>query len=170
MPQAAPIPASAGQFTGGSVTTAITAPDATAVTIKGNLAAGTAGADVILGSTATRTGTTNLVSFVNNATEKAAIDQTGKVLATESIGLSFLGDTDTGLNHPNADHATLCAGNAQIFGVRRESATNKIGFFSTVAAAPVAQQTVTGSKGSNAALTSLLTALAAYGLIVDSSS
>lgn len=36
-------------------------------------------------------------------------------------------------------------------------------------AAPVAQQAVTGAKGGNAALASLLTALAAYGLIVDSS-
>lgn len=42
-----------------------------------------------------------------------------------------------------------------------------IGFF---AAAPAAKQTVTGSRGSNAALASLLTALAAYGLITDSSS
>lgn len=41
-----------------------------------------------------------------------------------------------------------------------------IGFFGT---APTTQQTVTGAKGSNAALGSLLTALAAYGIIVDSS-
>ncbi len=40
-----------------------------------------------------------------------------------------------------------------------------IGLFST---APTTQQTVTGSRGGNAALASLLTALAAYGLIVDS--
>lgn len=41
-----------------------------------------------------------------------------------------------------------------------------IGYFGT---AVVAKQTVTGAKGGNAALTSLLTALAAYGLITDSS-
>jgi len=41
-----------------------------------------------------------------------------------------------------------------------------IGFFGT---APAAQQTVTGSRGANAALASLLTALANYGIIVDSS-
>lgn len=35
---------------------------------------------------------------------------------------------------------------------------------------PLARQTVTGSRGGNAALASLLTALAAYGLITDSSS
>lgn len=35
---------------------------------------------------------------------------------------------------------------------------------------PVVRATVTGSKGANAALTSLLTALAAKGLIIDSTS
>lgn len=43
---------------------------------------------------------------------------------------------------------------------------DKIGFFG---AAPLSKPTVTGSKGGNAALASLLTALAAYGLITDSS-
>ncbi|NUQ76102.1 MAG: hypothetical protein HUU21_21390 [Polyangiaceae bacterium] len=42
-----------------------------------------------------------------------------------------------------------------------------IGFF---AANPVAKPTVTGSRGGNAALASLLTALATLGLITDSSS
>lgn len=42
-----------------------------------------------------------------------------------------------------------------------------IGFYAT---APAAKQTVTGSRGSNAALESLLTALATLGLITDSSS
>jgi hypothetical protein len=38
------------------------------------------------------------------------------------------------------------------------------------AATPVARPTVTGAKGSNAALASLMTALAAYGLVTDSTS
>jgi hypothetical protein len=42
-----------------------------------------------------------------------------------------------------------------------------IGFFAT---APVAKPTVTGSRGANAALASLLTALAGLGLLTDSSS
>ncbi len=42
-----------------------------------------------------------------------------------------------------------------------------IGAFNTT---PAARQTVTGSRGANAALASLLTALATYGLITDSSS
>ena len=43
--------------------------------------------------------------------------------------------------------------------------TTSVGFFNTT---PVAKPTVTGSKGANAALASLLTALAAYGLVTDS--
>lgn len=42
-----------------------------------------------------------------------------------------------------------------------------VGFFNI---APATRQTITGSRGGNAALASLLTALAAYGLIIDSSS
>jgi len=44
--------------------------------------------------------------------------------------------------------------------------TGTVGLFGTV---PTTQKTVTGSKASNAALASLLTALAGYGLVVDSS-
>jgi hypothetical protein len=43
---------------------------------------------------------------------------------------------------------------------------NKLGFFNT---APVAKPTVTGAKGGNAALASLLTQLASMGLLTDSS-
>lgn len=43
----------------------------------------------------------------------------------------------------------------------------KLGFFNT---APVVKPTVTGSRGANAALASLLTALAGLGLVTDSSS
>jgi hypothetical protein len=45
--------------------------------------------------------------------------------------------------------------------------TSNIGFFDTT---PLSKQTITGSRDNNPALTSLLTALAAYGLLVDSSS
>ena len=41
-----------------------------------------------------------------------------------------------------------------------------VGFFGTH---PVGKQTVTGSKGGNAALANLLTVLASFGLIIDSS-
>lgn len=47
------------------------------------------------------------------------------------------------------------------------SGSGRLGFLGTT---PIAKQTITGAKGSNAALGSLLTALAALGLITDSSS
>lgn len=47
-----------------------------------------------------------------------------------------------------------------------DGATNTIGFFGTAAAA---KQAVAGSRGGNAALASLLTALATYGIITDGS-
>lgn len=46
-------------------------------------------------------------------------------------------------------------------------ASQKIGFFGTP---KISQPTVTGSKGGNAALTSLCTALANLGLIINSTS
>lgn len=49
------------------------------------------------------------------------------------------------------------------------TASGEIGFFSNTGVT-AGKQSVTGSRGGNAALTSLLTALAAYGLIADSSS
>ena len=58
----------------------------------------------------------------------------------------------------------LTAGNGTPNGGIR-LATTLLGFFAT---APVAKPAVTGSRGGNAALASLLTALAALGLITDS--
>lgn len=54
----------------------------------------------------------------------------------------------------------ISSGGAFLFG------NSNTGFFGGAGAA---KQTVTGSKGANAALTSLLTALAAYGFVTDSS-
>ena len=48
-----------------------------------------------------------------------------------------------------------------------QSNADPVGFHG---AAPTARPAVTGSRGGNAALTSLLTALAAKGLIIDSTS
>lgn len=50
------------------------------------------------------------------------------------------------------------------------SGTLKCGKFGANATTPITKPTVTGSRGGNAALASLLTALANYGLITDSSS
>lgn len=53
------------------------------------------------------------------------------------------------------------------FGTGTGAGSGSIGFFTTAA---TTKKTVTGSRGGNAALASLLTQLAAYGLITDSSS
>lgn len=52
-------------------------------------------------------------------------------------------------------------------GVRVADTGGRVGFYGTV---PIARQTITGSRGSNAALADLLTKLAALGLITDSTS
>jgi len=49
-----------------------------------------------------------------------------------------------------------------------QSSTDKIGFYGV--ATGVVKPTVTGAKGSNAALTSLMTALVALGLVTDTTS
>lgn len=56
---------------------------------------------------------------------------------------------------------------ASIVTARNNAGASELGFF---AATTAAKQTVTGSRGGNAALASLLTALAAYGLVTDSTS
>jgi len=49
-----------------------------------------------------------------------------------------------------------------------QSSSDKVGFYGKNP--PVVKPTVTGSKGSNAALTSLMAALVALGLVTDSTS
>ena len=71
-----------------------------------------------------------------------------------------------------ADDATFSDGADQVFGTSTGSklgtgTTQKLGFWN---AAPVVQQTVTGSKAGGAALADLLTKLATIGIIVDGTS
>jgi hypothetical protein len=54
-----------------------------------------------------------------------------------------------------------------VLGSATTDGTHKVGFHG---AAPIAKQTITGSRGGNAALADLLTKLAAKGLIIDSTS
>jgi hypothetical protein len=72
---------------------------------------------------------------------------------------------DTGLQAGTAAKSFHIGGTESTIEVTR---ANELGFFND--ATPATKQTVTGSRGANAALASLLTALAAYGLITDSSS
>ena len=73
---------------------------------------------------------------------------------TENVNVQVKGQGNGG--------GELVSGN----GSRQARANNTgVGFCGT---APIAKPTITGSKGANAALTSLLTALANYGLVTDS--
>lgn len=74
--------------------------------------------------------------------------------------------------NPVATTSLMFAGAGQVSGTGLTlnltwSAANGLGFNG---ATPVVKPTVTGAKGSNAALASLMTALAAYGLVTDSTS
>jgi hypothetical protein len=71
---------------------------------------------------------------------------------------------DLGVVDTNEWKDLFLAGQAQIGGALNHDGTT-LGVFNT---APTTKQTVTGSRGGNAALASLLTALAAYSLITDS--
>lgn len=66
----------------------------------------------------------------------------------------------------NGTHGTASLSIANSAGPILIGTGNNIGIFGHAASG---QQTVTGSRGANVALASLLTALAAYGLVVDSS-
>jgi hypothetical protein len=85
--------------------------------------------------------------------------------ATTRVWLDPTGAVVTGSSYPSTDHvklASVVAGGTDITGVTDDRCVLSC----SGAAAP----TVTGSRGSNAALASLLTALASRGIIVDSSS
>ena len=98
---------------------------------------------------------------VNNSSTNSPInliDSGGRGINIETsgnIGLFLNSGTGTG-------GITLQDGGT--FGI--EMITDLLGFFSTT---PVTQPTVTGSRGGNAALASLLTALSDLGLVIDSS-
>ncbi len=85
-----------------------------------------------------------------------------------SSSISF--DTTTGASAGNITFLTAPSGTVDTVITNTTKMTigpNGIGFYAT---SPVAKPTVTGSKGANAALTSLLTALNTLGLLTDSSS
>lgn len=77
---------------------------------------------------------------------------------TATTGAAFIDALNTGSGSLNIQ--TLIAG-----GLRLAAAGGSLGFYG---AAAMAKPTVTGSRGGNAALASLLTALASLGLITDS--
>lgn len=97
--------------------------------------------------------------------------QFGNQASTEDLMLLFdySGSGGSVVRHPGAQEiyqdsfvAKLGSGGGFKLG---SASTEKLAF---LGAAPIARQTITGSRGGNAALASLLTQLAAFGLITDS--
>lgn len=106
----------------------------------------------------------------------AAIQFSVAALGTSSNRVVLVADSDgAGLSNLKAGDgvlrliplSTVQGRNVANTGNVIEWGANTLGFFN---AAPTAKLTVTGSRGGNAALASLLTQLASYGLITDGSS
>jgi hypothetical protein len=125
------------------------------VTSTGNMNAG--------GNLNSGNGTTNVGAAINGANSGTA---GGASVVVQNAGTSIIAIGNKSAIIGGAYSATpYIFGNATIevhTGVKFLSTT---GFNNT---APIAKPTVTGSRGGNAALASLLTALANYGLITDS--
>jgi hypothetical protein len=105
------------------------------------------------------TGTIVTINTVNGSGVPTALTLTraGGVLgSTPSNPVTFAGGSGIG--------STLNLTWTRVAGLSLNPTGQKLGFNGT---APVAKPTVTGSKAANAALASLITALANYGLIVD---
>jgi hypothetical protein len=79
------------------------------------------------------------------------------------IGSTFTQPPTDGLR---TEGAIYVEAGSSVFASGTDVQFDQVGFYNTT---PIAQPTVTGSRGGNAALASLLTALANLGLIVDSS-
>ena len=67
----------------------------------------------------------------------------------------------------STDNTWHSAPNTSDGAVEGRTTASKVAFFGGT---PVVKPTVTGSKGANAALTSLMTALVALGLVIDTTS
>lgn len=118
----------------------------------------------------------------NAANKRWSVDATGNAVAwngymrsgagfrSDTRGLvgtpafAFTNDLDCGMYSPTSNEIAFATAGAKRIHV---GSAGELGFFG---ATPVAKPTVSGAHGSNAALQSLLTALADIGLIVDGSS
>lgn len=88
-----------------------------------------------------------------------------------SIGLSGSNNTDGAINATSASSGTIGIYSKNVLAAQiTGTGVSVAGKFGVNGVGEIAKPTVTGSRGSNAALTSLLTALASYGLITDSTS
>lgn len=148
---------------GNGITLSATASNST---VTGNLVTGNGKCNIGVSVT---TGVSNVTVLNNNiigtasnailATSVSASNMFSGNFCTITGGGAFTLGSALGVgNYNTADGLTKDAGPHRFDGTVGFNGTN-----------PIAKPTVTGSKGANAALTSLLTQLAAYGLITDSS-
>lgn len=102
-----------------------------------------------------------------NGNQRRPIYPDGTPPANPVVTTTWAAGSGSGLTLNLAWNTTAKALSLQPSGgaVRVAAAAGTLGFYNTT---PVAKQTVSGSRGGNAALASLLTALASYGLVTDS--
>lgn len=125
------------------------------------IAGGTAAFTTITASAALIRGVNNsaiILSGGTSSTQGGNIVLYGESHASQDGDFEFRDDTTIKFWYDSSQSVFQINGNLKI--------TSNIGFFNTT---PLSKQTITGSRDNNAALTTLLTALAGYGLIVDSS-
>jgi hypothetical protein len=140
--------------------------DAILVDASGNVVVGDSADATSITEDVKAAGTWRLRVAGNERAKLEEVGTGGKL--TLANGAAFTGGSSLNINSPTlvidagSDWYIETAGVVQIRGT-----PTGLGFY---AAAPVAKPTVTGSRGGNAALASLLTALANLGLITDSSS
>lgn len=121
-----------------------------------------------------------LISMTPNPNSKTGVTNVGLQVGSyngsgsdTSYGALIAGPTTGGTNNYTLYLLAPSGGSTTNRGFHNEGAAlvngsaTSLGFFGT---SPAAKQTITGSRGGNAALTSLLSALAAYGIVTDSSS
>lgn len=118
------------------------------------------------------TSSVSLTNFDDNEVHVYAFDLVGYIPAKFSLLSEYSGGAVWNKlvfitqAAPDDYIITPVAASTAVRGLQLGHTGGRLGFNGTVA---VAKPTVSGAKGSNAALASLLTALAAYGLIVDGS-
>jgi hypothetical protein len=104
--------------------------------------------------------------FATNNTVRVYIKNSGEVgigTTAPSAKLAINGGLAVGEDADPGDNNLKVVGNAEIDGALNHDGTT-VGFYGT---APVSKPTITGSKGGNVALASLITALVSLGLIID---
>lgn len=121
------------------------------------------GAGVLFNPGEVRTGLSAYVGYLQTATSHIYGAAGGTVAGMEAQGSNA--NVPMHLDAKGTGGINLNTLNGATGGTKIESAAGKVGFFG---ATPGAKVAITGSRGANAALASLLTELAAKGLITDS--